>query len=74
MGRYSPDARRQCLGDLFSFLVEQGFADGFAGAAVPAGGVGKVTFDTVKMDMNPGAGRVVGGLGIGGAPFVGGAP
>ena len=45
-----------------------GSADGFAGVAVPAGDVGKVALDTVKVDVNPGAGGVAGGLGMGGAP------
>ena len=39
--------------DLVPILVERGSADGFAGAAVPAGGVGDVALDSVTAGVNP---------------------
>ena len=39
--------------NLVPILVERGFADGFAGGAVPAGGVGDVALDSVTAGVNP---------------------
>lgn len=39
--------------NLVPILVERGFADGFAGGAVPAGGVGDVALDSVTVGVNP---------------------